>query len=66
MKSPFAEWLDDLQHEADKENAIVYGRHYDILIHLFEQGKNVKDAFVEYNKFTQRWNAITQSGKFTK
>lgn len=66
MRSPFAEWLDQMQHIADKEEIVVQARHYDLLDYQFKTNLTPLEAFKEYKKFLIRWNAITQNGRFTE
>lgn len=67
MRSEFAEWLDQMQKEADKEKVIVAARHYDVLDYYFKVKLSPVEAFRRYNKeFLPRWNAITDNGKNTE
>jgi len=67
MRSPFAEWLDQMQHIADKENIVVQARHYDVLDHYFNFEKlSPLEAYDDYKEFLRRWNAITENRKHTE
>jgi len=66
MKSPFAEWLDKMQHIADKEEIIVQARHYDVLDYYFKSNETPEKALGDYKKFLVRWNALTENGRFTE
>ncbi len=67
MRSEFAEWLDQMQHVADKDNLIVQARHFDCLDYYFKVGKTPQQAFTEYkNNFLPRWNALTNNGRNTE
>lgn len=66
MRSEFAEFLDQMQHEADKEQITVQARHYDVLDYYFKIKKTPEEAFADYKKFLRRWNAITENGKYTE
>ncbi len=66
MRSPFADWLDKMQHIADEESIVVQARHYDVLDYYFQKKDTPKEAYDSYKKFLIRWNAITQNGRFTE
>lgn len=66
MRSPFAEWLDQMQHIADKENIVVQARHIDTLEFYFKDNLTPQDAFDMYKYFLKRWNALTENGKYTE
>ena len=66
MRSEFAEWLDQMQHEADKENITVQARHIDLLDFYFKGKKTPAEAFKQYVAFLKRWNSITDNGKNTE
>tara|TARA_R110002012_G_scaffold250357_6_gene428162 strand:- start:5041 stop:5373 length:333 start_codon:yes stop_codon:yes gene_type:complete len=66
MRSPFAEWLDQMQHVADAENITVAARHFDFLDYQFKLNNSPSAAFENYKVFLKRWNAITKNGKFTE
>lgn len=67
MRSEFAEWLDQMQHIADKDNIVVQARHYDVLDYYFKSNKTPQQGYESYkNNFLPRWNAITKNGRFTE
>lgn len=67
MRSPFAEFLDQMQHVADAENITVAARHVDVLDYYFKSKKTPEKAFADYrDNFLPRWNAITCNGKYTE
>lgn len=66
MRSQFSQFLHDMQDEATKENTIVEARHYDVLKFYFQSNMKPIDAFENYKKFKERWNAITENGKYTE
>ena len=64
MRSDFAQFLDDMQHIADKDGITIAARHYDVLDYYFKIYKSPENAYYDYkNHFLPRWNAITQNGK---
>lgn len=67
MRSPFAEWLDQLQKIADQENIVVQARHIDVLEHYYKFEKlSPLEAFDDYKPFLERWNALTENGKYAE
>lgn len=66
MRSELAEYLDQMQHVADKKSVIVQARHIDVLEYYKYCSISPEEAFIEYEKFLVRWNAITDNGKNTK
>lgn len=66
MRSEFCEFLDQMQLIADKENIVVWARHYDVLDFYFKEGQNPHEAFSDYKEFLKRWNALTDNGKNTE
>jgi hypothetical protein len=65
MRSEFAEWLDQMQHVADVDNVTVAARHVDVLDYYFKAKKTPNEAFQEYKRFLDRWNALTDNGRNT-
>lgn len=66
MRSEFCEFLDQMQHIADKENIVVWARHYDVLDYYFKSKMEPANALYMYKDFLRRWNAITDNGKNTE
>jgi hypothetical protein len=66
MRSEFAQWLDEMQHIADKGAVDVQARHYDVLDFYFKARKSPQQAYDEFTKYLKRWNALTKNGRFTE
>jgi len=66
MRSPLAEFLDQMQHVADNEQICIQARHIDVLEYYHQIKQTPEEAFHNYKKFLVRWNAITDNGKNTE
>lgn len=66
MRTKFADWLDQMQHEADKKSIVVQARHVDMLDYMFKCGDTPTEAVKGYELFLKRWNALTNNGKNTE
>lgn len=69
MRTEFAEFLDQMQHIADKDGIDIQARHIDLLEFYFKRKTKMtpQQAYDDFKtNFLPRWNAITQNGRFTE